>query len=123
MANEVMLTAKLKCLNGDLKIERDVTSLLIDQAVQGQYHNVQLITFAGEVDIVIGTMTNYGVCFLRNLDQTNYIKVGKKVAGVMEASMRLRKRQPALFPLEPGITLRAQANTADCRLEVIVLEL
>lgn len=67
--------------------------------------------------LLVNTATIEGLLYMKNLDATNYVKIGPTSAGAIVPMVRLRPGKVALIPLEPGLTLRAQANTAACLVE------
>jgi hypothetical protein len=73
--------------------------------------------------LAVGDVGTLGLFMIRNLDSTNYVQIGKKVAGAMEASIRLRPGIPMVIQSEPGITWTAKANTAACKVLIKIWEL
>ena len=74
------------------------------------------------VSALIDNITTYGICYLWNLDTTNYVQVGPDNAGAIVPVARLNPNDiPHIFRLEPGITLRAKAHTGNCKVLVAVL--
>ena len=64
------------------------------------------------------TSTIEGFLYVKNLDSTNYVKLGPTAAAAIVPMIRLNPGKVALIPLEPGLTLRAQANTAACKCDI-----
>lgn len=58
-----------------------------------------------------------GLLYVKNLDATNYITIGPDAAGAIVPFARINPGRIALIPLFPTVTLRAQANTAACKVE------
>lgn len=65
--------------------------------------------------LFVNTATIEGLLWIKNLDATNYVKLGPTSGGAIVPMIRLRAGKVALIPLEPGLTLRVQANTASCQ--------
>lgn len=123
MSNEIKVTASLKCSNGYFEQPQiGSTQLKFDQtAIGGDGAIVEIGT--SEEDIDLSEITTLGWCYMRNLDTTNYVEWGKKDgSGNMQAIGRLEAGEPALFRMNPGVTLRMKANTAACKVQIIVLE-
>lgn len=122
MANEITLTISATITNGDFKDSFLPGAEQITQTTLGGHSTVWTVG-TSEEDLVIGDVGTLGLFMIRNLDATNYVQIGKKVAGAMEASIRLRPGIPQVFQSEPGITWTAKANTAACKVQVKVWEL
>lgn len=122
MANEITLTISATITNGDFKDSFLPGAEQITQTTLGGHSTVWTVG-TSEEDLVIGDVGTLGLMMLRNLDSTNYVQIGKKVAGAMEASMRLSPGIPMVIKSEPGITWTAKANTASCKVLVKIWEL
>ena len=120
MANELSLQVSLSLLNGNLKLSEN-DSITIDQAsaLGGNPGTVSVGT--SEEVVALGDIVTLGYCFIKNLDATNYVTYGPEAAGAMAAMGRLKAGEFTILRLEPGITLRAQANTASCDVRFNVL--
>ena len=68
-------------------------------------------------------MTNEGWCIIRNLDSTNYVTVGPDSTGQVNFLRILAGEQAGPMQLNPGVVIKATANTAACDVEILVLEL
>jgi hypothetical protein len=94
----------------------------IDQSAIGLAGNVQSIGFAADEAItVIGDLSTLGVAAFQNLDATNYVEIGPDSGGALVGFIRLEPGEFATMRLKPGITIRAQANTAAVKLRVWIL--
>lgn len=67
--------------------------------------------------LFVNTATIEGLLYVKNLDNTNYVTLGPTSGGAIVPMVRLNAGKAALIPLVPGLTLRAQANTAACKVE------
>lgn len=122
MANEITATVTCAVVNGTYRETFAPGSKQITQAAVGAYGGIWVVGSGGEEDMPVGDVSTLGLLCLINLDTTNYVQIGKKVGGVMEASVRLKPGEPNFFRLEPGVTLRAIANTASCKVQMLLLE-
>lgn len=129
MADEFTCTINLRLQNGVYKDSYNPGQIQFDQAALGKSDQVLSIG-TSEEDITLGDISTEGLCILQNMDTTNYVSWGKKDgSGNMQAIGRLKQAPsatepgvPAFFTLEPGATLRMQANTAACQVRVLVFE-
>ena len=124
MANEIKVTAKMSCTNGNFIVpalgssEQSITQTTLGGGVPGYVS----IGTGAEEDIVTTDVGTLGWVWMKNLDSTNYIQWGPKSGGVMVPVGRLKAGEAVVLRLEPGITLRMTANTGACKLQIIVLE-
>jgi len=122
MADELTVNISAQLLNGNLDRAFTKTGLQFTQDAQGANGVVVSIGSGAEEDIVHAEIGTLGWCFLFNLDDTNFVTYGPNSAGSMVPFGRIEAGEPAAFRLEPGITIRAQADTAAVELDVLILE-
>lgn len=127
MADELSVTVAVRHTK-EPKLNLNPSAAIFDQTGEGVFSAVQEIG-TSEEDVTITGITTLGLCVLRNLDDTNYIDIGKKDGGGnMQETIKLGPTGGAgtcaiaVFPLAAGITLRAKANTAACNLQIFVYE-
>ena len=120
MANEITLSASLAFAKGTIaSITRSVSSLSRDVAGSKVIVNVQNINTSEEA-IQIGDAGAGGYMFLKNLDATNYVQI--KPGTGDDPLIRLKPGDIALFRLDDSASAPyAQANTAACDLEVMLI--
>lgn len=121
MANEITLTASVSLTNGNLKKSFAPGTVQITQTTLGADDRVVSIGTTEE-DLAFGDVATLGFLCVRNLDSTNYVQWGPKSAGVMVAIGRLKPGEYAIIRIEPGVTIRAIANTAACKVQWFLLE-
>lgn len=124
MANELTMVMSGTLVYSDAAALYDTIrqeSIQVSPAVKGMFNKIFAIPTSDTV-LTIGDITTLGYAFFKNLDTTNYITLGPTSGGALVPMLRLRAGYAAVIPLEPGITLRAQANTATVRLQVKVFE-
>jgi hypothetical protein len=121
MADEIKLTLDVRLENGNFKDAFQPGQIKIDQAAAGGHRPVAIIGTTEEV-IATGDVSTLGWLIMRNLDNTNYITWGPESAGAMVPIGRLKPGEWAACRLEPGVTIRAQANTAACKLDQRIYE-
>lgn len=121
MADEITLNSRLQLNNGTLDVDFRPGSITVDQATAGLSDQVLSIG-TSEEDISFGDVATEGVCVLYNLDATNYVDWGVKDT-TMKAIGRLKPSHiPAIFNMKAGTILRMQANTAACKVRIIMFE-
>lgn len=121
MANELKVNVGATLTNGSLKETFAPGTQSITQTTQGS-HAPTVSVGTSEEDLSVGDVGTLGWLFLTNLDSTNYVTYGPKSGGSMVAFGRIRAGESVALRLEPGITLRLQANTGACKVKVILLE-
>lgn len=124
MANEITVAASLSVSNGFFASSLAPGTKRYDQAAVGGVNNVVSVGSTAEEDIGTGDIGTLGWCMLRNLDATNYVTYGPKTTGgTMKVFGRIKAGETAgPMRLEPGIVIRARANTAPVKVQVVVLE-
>lgn len=121
MANEITVSQQLSVTNGYASETFNVSGVRINQAAVGAHSPVWIIG-TSEEDMAVGDVTTLGWLCLRNLDTTNYITYGPKSGGSMVALGRLNAGESCMLRLEPGVTLRAIANTAAVKVKQLLLQ-
>ena len=122
MSNEITVTSRLRCVNGNLTEDRNPGQLSFDQAALGAHGPTHVIG-TSEEDIASGDIATLGWLYMRNLDPANYVTWGPKTGGGDLLPIgRLKAGETALLRLEPGVTLRMQANTAPCKVQFLFLD-
>ncbi len=119
MANEISVTAKLQCANGNHDLKITPSRHQFDQAAVGAYDVINNIATTEESIATFGDVTTEGWCYIRNLDATNYVQIGFSTAVY---GIRLEAGEVAMFRCEPALTLYLKSNTAACDVRVVVLE-
>ena len=96
-----------------------IDAITADQAGTGRFAYTQTIGTTAE-DVAFGDVTP-GLVILTNLDDTNFVSFGMSDAGTIKKLGRLypATEWPAMFFLEPGQTLRMQADTAPCQVDIV----
>lgn len=117
MANEITTSINVSLSNGYLTSSFAPGAVRITQNT-GITHETVWIVGTSEEDLAIGDLATLGYAMFRNLDTTNYVQIGMSDAGTMKTFARLKPGEPAAIRLEPGITVRAKANTASCKVQV-----
>tara|TARA_B100000029_G_scaffold501774_1_gene575883 strand:- start:754 stop:1122 length:369 start_codon:yes stop_codon:yes gene_type:complete len=121
MAEEIAITILAKVENGNFKDRVDHGQLKHDQAAIGAHAAVVKVG-TSEEDVSTGDISTLGWCLMRNLDTTNYVTYGPKSGAAMVGMGRLEAGEVHAVRLEPGITLRWVANTAECKVDLRVYE-
>lgn len=122
MAGTISLKVLMNLVNGVHKETfGSSNNITIVQDAIGAHAPVVTVGFAAEEDLPIGDISTLGWLFLQNLDSTNYVTYGPKDT-TMKAFGRIEPGEYAALRLEPGITLRWQANTGNVKVKVMLLE-
>ncbi len=115
------LSVSLNFSKGGIVINR---SLHASVTVTGNvgYQSVQTVPTASELTVAVpaAIATDLGFIILHNMDSTNFIKVGTTAT---DYGTKLLPGEFCLFRLQTGKLLYARADTSDCDMEVILIEL
>jgi hypothetical protein len=122
MADEIKVNVSVSVNNGYLVDRFAPGQISVTQAAIGRGGGIQIVGFAADEVIAVGDVATLGWCILRNLDTTHFVKWGPTNAGAIEPIGRLEPGEVAVFRLEPGVVLRAQADTAACKVECRIYE-
>lgn len=125
MANEIttQFQATVKNTNYVQTVQADVSSIqkMFDQATVGCHGSIVSVG-TSEEDMPVGDVGTNGFLFIKNLDATNFVKYGPKSGGSMIEFGRLKKTEWTWLRLAPGVTLRWVADTASCKVQMLLLE-
>lgn len=120
MANEATVTASLDFLKGNVAIvSRAVTALKVTVAGAKYTQIVQEIGFAAEEAIDLGDVGTPGLCWMKNLDGTNFLEV--RPATAVADMIKMKAGEPALFRMAATAPF-AQADTGNVNLEMLLLD-
>lgn len=120
MANEIKLTPQLTYASGLLKLSFAPGQKSYTQTTQ-QAHATVVSVGTAEEDMPVGDVATNGWLVLYNLDATNFVKYGPKSAGAMIEFGRLRTGEFAMLRLASGVTNRWIADTAACKVQMLLL--
>ena len=121
MADEIAITMKVVVKNGYLLDTFNPAKLNVTQTTARQDRHVQVIGTSEEVVTVASDVSTLGYACFQNMDSTNFVTIGPESAGSMVGMIKLKKGELAMLRLKPGITIRAQADTASVPLSVWIL--
>ncbi|HND56661.1 MAG TPA: hypothetical protein PLV92_29785 [Pirellulaceae bacterium] len=124
MADEFAITLGVDYANGTLTHKEPTRTFAVDQADTTPNMVAQVLTIGtSEEDIPVGGVAAPGFCTIENLDGTNYVEYGPKSGGAMILLGQVNAGDPPnLVRLGSGVTLRAKAHTAACRVKVTIYE-
>ena len=126
MSDEIAVTAAIQVTNGSLVFPKiGSTQLSFDQAaVGGPAPGYCEISTGAQGDAIdLSELGTEGWVYMRNIDAANYVQWGNDDGGGnIEIIGRMEAGEPALFRMEPGQTLRLKANTAACKVLILVFE-
>ena len=120
MANEITQTLTLTALSGNFSASASMTKSR-DQTNKLKYDATINVGTSEEV-IAFGDLVTPRFMQVTNLDPSNYVRLGPESAGAMVPLARLVPGDSTQIPLEPGVTLRAQANTAPVKIALLALD-
>jgi len=126
MANEIAVSMSLRVANGNFSEDANFSNIRIDQAAVGAASGVVTVSTSAAQAIAFGDVTTAGYAAVRNLSTatsgTAYISIGSLSGTNLTEVVRLRRGNPAVFPIRPNITLGAQANAAaPVQLQYVIL--
>lgn len=124
MANEVKMTTKITFDKGSVAgVKRDETDKSFDVTGARYSQGVQNVGFASTEAINFGDVgdANAGFCHMKNLDATNFVKIGGATGEVYV--MKLKPGESCLFRwMKAAGTGFIQADTAACDVEILTIE-
>lgn len=118
MANEIQLITELTLENGNVELDFRPETVQIDQASARYINRVDDIGTSEET-LSFGDITTKGLVAFKNLDSTNYVSWGF-TTGNLHA--RLNAGETAVFRMDNAGSIIMQANTATCKVQVVLLE-
>lgn len=86
-----------------------------DVSAIGLAAGVQVVGTSAEA-IVTTDVASLGWCYLQNLDSTNFILYGPDDGGTLKDFGKMLPGEIAWLRLKPGITVKAKADTASCKM-------
>ena len=120
MANEFRGSFQLNLEKSAHKEAFNPGAIQLDQTGVGGHFTVVNVG-TSEENMPTGDVTTEGLLVLQNLDSTNYVTWGPDSSG-MVAIGRIEAGEFAFIRMEPGQTLRWQANTAACNVKMMLFE-
>lgn len=120
MADELQLTLSGTYTNGSLKDLIQSETLKVTQTTKGFLKHVFSIGASAET-ITFTDITTLGWLYLKNLDATNFVTYGPDSSGQVDFG-KLKPGEFALMRVKPGITIKATADTAACKVLVAMWE-
>jgi hypothetical protein len=75
----------------------------------------------GGTALPLGAVSSPGMCFILNLDSTNYVQIFANSSDTANDNIRLLAGSPALIPWDPGATPYLKANTAAVNVSFFLL--
>jgi hypothetical protein len=124
VANELTVSVSARYSKNGVQISTDdfgVAGIQIDVAGTEVARFVQLIGTSEEAILMPGDIASPGFMIVKNLDASNYVTIAS--ASGATACIKLKPGEPALFRLaDSATTPYATANTASCRIAVIIIE-
>lgn len=122
MANEASVVTMMTFAKGNVSsIARGSTTAFTLNVSGAKYHQGVQNIGTSEEQISFGDITNPGMCFLKNLDATNYVEI-RAATGTADL-MKIPAGKVAVFQFAADCTAPyAIADTASVNLEVFVVE-
>jgi hypothetical protein len=120
--SEVTVTTGLTYVKNGFTMTIPAASTGVASGGNALVSNVQVVGFAAHEELALGDVTTPGICWVKNLDGTNYIEIGIDVAAAFVPFLKLAAGDPpALFRFSAGAAAPyAKANTADVKLAYII---
>lgn len=121
MANEITVQCGMSRRHATNLIDGHTVTIQINRYAQsaiGQFDS-KLLVGTSEEAVTFTDITTNGWAFLQNMDLTNYVEWGTTGAYIG----RMRAGETAgPFRINAGATLYLKANTASCRVRVVMYE-
>jgi hypothetical protein len=124
MANEISASAQLSATKNGVTLNNSVgltVQASKDMAGDQMTQNVQIVGTSAEA-LDVGDVSTIGYVLLKNLDTTNFVQIALDSGVSTQIFAKLRAGDVALFPAATA-TIYAKADTANCNLLVMALEL
>jgi hypothetical protein len=126
MADEIAVSLSLRADKNNFSESVSFSGIRIDQNAIGAAAGVVTVSTSAAQAIAFGDVTTAGYAAVRNLSTatsgTAYISIGSLSGTNLTEVVRLRRGNPAVFPIRPNITLGAQANAAaPVQLQYVIL--
>lgn len=121
MAGTLQINLSANLTHGTLRESFNPGGQTITQTTAGQDSGIQVVG-TSEESVAATDVSTLGWAFFQNLDATNYIEIGPDSGGTMVGFIRLEPGEACALRLKPGITVKAQANTAAVKLKYLILE-
>jgi hypothetical protein len=128
MADEIRTQSYLEVSNGNFVQPRLGNFVQqIDQATPGGGVPGQITATTAGVDVSVTGLTAVGLVYIRNIDSTNFVTVGPKLAGTFYPFIKIKPGEAYIFRLDSAVvpsttTFHVKADTANCKVHVAVME-
>ena len=122
MADEITVVANISVQKDSFRHQDADPPVRVDMAGDGGGNPGTVTVTTSEAVLAFTGITTLGYCKIKNLDDTNYVDYGPESGGAMVGCLRLNAGESAVFRLKPGVTWRAQADTASVKLRVLVFD-
>jgi len=122
MANELTFQFQTNLSNGELKDQHSSNSISVDQTTAKLVRNVQTVgTAAAGEALDMGDLASAGYAIFVNLDDTNFVEIGRSIGGSFEEFLKVEPGEQALCRLATA-TPYAKADTSDVELFYIIYD-
>lgn len=122
MANEITYVTKMKVAKGSLKLDVGETSQLATMTGTHFTSQAQVIGNSTHEVLDFGSdLGTPGLCYLRNLDPTNYVLIGRDVGGTFYDVLKIKPGESQQLRWSTA-SIYAKANAAPVTLRFDVLE-
>ena len=121
MANEITLNGSLSITNGSFKETFNPGQIRITQSAQGGNAGVWIVGTTTEA-MPAGDVSNKGYLCLRNLDATNFVTLYATTGGNGREFGKLNAGEYAIFRMSPSKSLVGKADTANVKVQMLLLE-
>lgn len=121
MANEIESSFSFRLTKGSHVENIEVSQFRTDQTGVGAHKPIYDIGTVEEV-VSFGDVATPKFLIARNLDGTNFVTLGPEAAGAMVPAIVLQPGEWCFIPLDPAAVLRAQADTATCKVLFLITE-
>lgn len=121
MANEISVTVGLSVTKDELVVKESTTTIRRTMTGTHAASSVQDVGTTYEALAFPAELATLGYCYLKNVDATNYIEIGRDVGAAFYGVIRLLPGDVQLVRFSAA-TMYARANTATAKLRFSLLE-
>ena len=121
MANELRVTTTLALYDVSLSVSASDSKFITPTTKLGIVKEQTITTAAAQALDFTGIGAARYIQ-LKNKDTANFIDIGPDSGGTMVGLIRLKAGENCTLPLKPSTTIKAQADTASCKLGIMATD-
>ena len=122
MASEITINCSLEVTNGTMTDIMEASQLSRNQTTARKACGTWMVGTSAE-NLSSGDLSSGRYIMMRNRGPTNFVTIGMSDAGTQKTLIKLLVNDVALFPVAPSTTIRGTADTAECAVDYLWLDL